>query len=247
MPEGQHTRSHVPVHDSIAEVQYLERKLEHNPNSPLAVRLASHYLKAGRVDEAKAHCDRLVSLYPVYPTAHLILGKCFLAIDRYAEAKIAFRQVLAILPDCLTAQLFLKELVRLAPDELDRQSPIVEAQGSSRHVQKPAESSDLKTEQKAPPTDLPVFTAGFKDLELLAERLQHVERMAPDPNAMADAQPNLGELSQKAEIISETMAEIYASQGAYEEAIGIYRLLIEGKPELGEKFRARIRELREKK
>ncbi|MFQ5797646.1 MAG: tetratricopeptide repeat protein [Bacteroidota bacterium] len=271
MPEGEHTRSRISRRDSIAEIRYLEQRLEDNPNSPLSIRLASHYLKAGRTSEAKVLCERGISLYPDYPTAHLILGKCFLALDRYAEAKNAFRRVLTLLPGCLPAQLFLKQLAPLAPDALDRPTPIVEPLRSRRDeekhataatdrsagvAEKPVEGSDLETQEGAPSTESPVRPedlvgppsgTGFTDLEVLAEKLKHVKRMAPDPNAIADAQANVDERSQDVEIVSETMAEIYASQGAYDEAIRIYRLLIEKKTDHGEKFAARIRELQEKK
>ncbi|MEE9226018.1 MAG: tetratricopeptide repeat protein [Bacteroidota bacterium] len=271
MLEGKHTRSRISRRDSIAEIRYLEQRLEDNPNSPLSIRLASHYLKTGRTSEAKVLCERAILLYPDYPTAHLVLGKCLLALDRYADAKNAFRRVLTMLPGCLPAQLFLKELAPLAPDELDRPTPIVEPSGSRRGeekhataatdrsagvAEKPVEGSDLETHEGAPSTESPICPegligrasrTGFTDLEVLTEKLKHVKRMAPDPNADADAQPNVDERSQDADIVSETMAEIYASQWAYDEAIRIYRLLIEKKTHHGEKFAARIRELQEKK
>jgi tetratricopeptide (TPR) repeat protein len=46
-------------------------------------------------------------------------------------------------------------------------------------------------------------------------------------------------------IVTPTLAEIYADQGAYQEAIRTYKLLVRRKPEEREHFEQRIRELEE--
>lgn len=48
------------------------------------------------------------------------------------------------------------------------------------------------------------------------------------------------------EIVTPTLAEIYATQGAYREAIRTYSLLLDRRPEERERFEQRIRELEEK-
>jgi hypothetical protein len=47
-------------------------------------------------------------------------------------------------------------------------------------------------------------------------------------------------------IVSRTLAEIYASQGAIGEAVETYRLLLGRMPELGEELGPRLRELEER-
>lgn len=49
------------------------------------------------------------------------------------------------------------------------------------------------------------------------------------------------------EIVTPTLAEIYATQGAYREAIRMYSLLLHRRPEERERFEQRIRELEEKR
>lgn len=242
MEQEQQTHSHSLPRAFAQEVQYLEQKLKENSNSPLAVRLASHYLKAGRASEAVELCERAVSLYPDYPTAFLILGKCFLALNRYAEAKTAFRRMLSVLPDCLPAQQFLKELASLAPEESHGQKRTDDSVGLAGEEEKHARAAIGGAAR-----DIERPGAETTDLEMLAERLRHLKRTAPDPNAPAHLQPNFDGLSQPVEIVSETMAEIYVSQGAFDDAIRVYRLLIKEKPDSEERYKARIQELQEKK
>ena len=247
MSEDVHSRNHVSAREFLAEVRFLEQRLRENPASPLCVRLASHYLKVGHASEAKSLCEQAIALFPDYPTAYFILGKCLLALDHYDEAKNAFQRVLSILPDCQPAQLILRELAPPASGEPDKQPPSVDVPGARRDGEEPAESPERKTEGGVPPPDLSAPRTELTDLETLAKNLQHVKRMAPDPNATSDVNLNLDGRSQDAVIVSKTMAEIYASQGAYDKAIHIYRILIEKRPESGEEYMKRIRELQENK
>ncbi|MCB0750678.1 MAG: tetratricopeptide repeat-containing protein [Ignavibacteriae bacterium] len=56
-------------------------------------------------------------------------------------------------------------------------------------------------------------------------------------------EPKINELKKVKPIVTETLAEIYASQGNYKEALDIYEKLKIVKPELSEKFDNRIREI----
>ncbi len=58
--------------------------------------------------------------------------------------------------------------------------------------------------------------------------------------------PEKDEAEEPENIVTETLAEVYESQGAYKEAIGVYEKLMELEPENSEKYEAKISELREK-
>jgi tetratricopeptide (TPR) repeat protein len=77
----------------------LEEQLSKEPQSPLFVRLASHYLQAGRAEDALRLCDEGLSQYPFYSTAHLIKGRALLELKMLAEAKREFQVVHDLLPN----------------------------------------------------------------------------------------------------------------------------------------------------
>jgi tetratricopeptide (TPR) repeat protein len=83
-------------HQRIAS---LEQRLSREPQSPLFARLASHYLQAGRAEDALRLCDEGLSHYPFYSTAHLIKGKALLELKMMAEAKREFQVVHELLPN----------------------------------------------------------------------------------------------------------------------------------------------------
>jgi tetratricopeptide (TPR) repeat protein len=77
----------------------LEERLSKEPQSPLFARLASHYLQAGRAEDALRLCDEGLSHYPFYSTAHLIKGKALVELKMMAEAKREFQVVHELLPN----------------------------------------------------------------------------------------------------------------------------------------------------
>src|SRR5437773_9217405 len=76
-------------------------RLERYPASPLFARMASEYLDAGRVSDARVLCDAGLLKYPDYATAHLILAECHAAENRYREAVDSLRRALELNPDSL--------------------------------------------------------------------------------------------------------------------------------------------------
>ena len=162
----------------------LEKRLESNPLSSVFARLASLYLSANRLEEARNLCEKGVTHYPQYSTGHLILGQCYMRLGRFDSAREELQRTLSLQPRCDLARTLLEEAM----------------------------------------------------LRLTAEKVD--EAIIPDEQMIADTTEN--------EIITPTLAEIYAAQGAYREAIRTYSLLSRRKPEERERFELRIRELVEK-
>jgi len=80
------------------QIPSLEQRLAREPQSPLFARLASHYLQAGRAQDALRICDEGLAIYPFYSTGHLIKGKVLLELKMLAEAKREFEVVSELLP-----------------------------------------------------------------------------------------------------------------------------------------------------
>ncbi len=193
-------------------VESLEKRLASNSASPFFALLASLYLDTNRLEEARDLCERGKAHYPEYATARLVLGRCYLRLRKFSDARRELEQTLALQPRCEVASTLLREaetgekvlLVNEKTDPLKKEPAVQIAEDESRE--------DIGCSD-------PVVETGE---EIASENLD-------------------------GEIATPTLAEIYASQRAYREAIRTYSLLLHRKPEERERFEQRIRELEEKR
>jgi hypothetical protein len=82
------------------------------------------------------------------------------------------------------------------------------------------------------------------DLDDVTEKLQNVERIKPQENYTPTSQPPAEEQSPySSDMVTSTLAEIYASQGEYGAAIQAYEILMLSQPENVSMFENRIKEL----
>jgi tetratricopeptide (TPR) repeat protein len=187
----------VSIEGPSSLVQSLEKRLGANPFSPSFCHLASIYLDNNRSQEARALCEKGLTQYPGYATAHLVLGRCYLYLRRFGDARREFSETLSLQPRCEVARTLLRETV------------LASADGSA------IEAATVDDQTQASP-----------------RQLMYEEREAISGAAAG-------------EIVTSTLAEIYASQGAYREAIRTYTLLVARTPEERAQFERRIRELEE--
>jgi tetratricopeptide (TPR) repeat protein len=171
------------VESPVTLIESLEKRLASNPFSPAFARLASLYLDADRLEEARNLCENGIVYYPEYATAHLLLGQCYVRQRRLGEAKKEFNETPALQPRCETARRLLQ-------------------------------STTVAEERSHTPS---------------GETVHEEEQGSPLAN----------------EIVTPTLAEIYAAQGAYREAIRTYTQLADRRPEERGRFEQRIRELEE--
>ncbi|MCX7726182.1 MAG: tetratricopeptide repeat protein [Chitinispirillaceae bacterium] len=75
------------------EIKRLEGELKVKPDSLVFARLADDYRKKGNIEKAIELCTNGILKYPFYTTAKLILGKCYLEQERYAEALQTFKEI----------------------------------------------------------------------------------------------------------------------------------------------------------
>ena len=75
-------------------IQYLESRLRDNPKSLHFARLADHYLKQGRIDEAIELCLEGINHHPSYVTGNFILAKAYLAKGEREKAESEYKKVL---------------------------------------------------------------------------------------------------------------------------------------------------------
>ncbi len=203
------------------DLPQLESHLRTYPRSPLFARLAMEYLSAGKTGEALQLCLRGVDLYPSYPAAHVVLAKCYAALSRYALALSSLetaRSQVSFFP--VYDKLRNEWSSRPGPDAGKTPEPVIDAQVPALIV--PAATPMESPPEPAPPAELPA--------ELSNEELQQIQRPP-------------GSDSDEWRIVSKTLAEIFATQEEYDEAIITYRLLIQEQPAQKESYQIRIDEL----
>ncbi len=184
-------------------------------------------LREGDVHRAMTLCTEGTSAYPDYAMGHLVLGKCYEAFGRTAEALAEYRRALGTLPDNPT----LIALVRKAEEKERGEFQRFVAEQEKQFQKAPA----------PPPTppggEPPVHSD--PTIEHLTQELERRRREKPSSvSSNAEATPPPPERNHA--IVTPTTAEIFAGQQLYEEALKIYRELADAQPG---KYDARIREL----
>lgn len=216
-------------------------ELEAEASLPGFARIAAELLEAGDHAYAFKLCQEGVQRFPGYATGYLMLGKCYQAAGRRIEAILEFRRVHMMYPDNRWIQ------------ELQARVEAVEEAEFAAYLETHPRSR-VPRGQTAPdgtvsldPSEGPPSEEGAKEdsVEFLMRRLNDVRRGAP-----GEDQPLPDETEHVSgtgfQIVTPTLAEIYAAQGEYEEAVRLYRTLIAQRPAEREKYEARIRELKER-
>jgi tetratricopeptide (TPR) repeat protein len=195
-------------------IALLEDRLAANPKSPLFARLASCYLQEGQVQKAVDVCTDGLKLFPEYTTGHLVLARAFEALGRNMEALIEYRRVLRIFPDNKSV------IGQVAMIERKEQESF-----RSFAEQRLQELRKKKVQAAQKPAASP-------------ETVTKTQRRSEEDEHEDDQQITTGQ-----KIVTVTLAEIYASQGEFSEAIQVYRRLREEKPGEAVTYEKRIVEL----
>ncbi len=201
------------------DTEQIEQKLARRPFSPLFARLADAYLRDGRTEAAKELLLSGLEKYPSYPTAHLILARCFAAGRQFPEAIEHLRIAASALPEVdhlLELEVEWEEHVRRRVTIPAIASPALAEDIAEAVVTEVAEPASGVGPPEAPP--LPVIPA-------------------------ARPSPSFAGRIEDGRIVSKTLAEIYAMQGEYGEAIITYTMLKNHRPQMSAECDLRISEL----
>jgi tetratricopeptide (TPR) repeat protein len=236
--------------------------------SPWFARVASGLLEAGATKEALNVCLEGTRVFPRYATGRLMLGKCYEALGWHIEAMLEYRRVIEAFPDNRVVQelvrgveererkdfgAFSSECLARLQGTKDRMT-FEEYIGTGANVSWPLiQSGDSKIESnKTPPAvieEKPTQVEENQAAEVQAEsqepdEVKQDERPQASPETTPEVRPpDQGKTSGR--IVTATLAEIYASQGEYDEAIEAYRALIQQRPGSAGRYRHRLEELEE--
>lgn len=187
---------------------------EFNRDSPLITYKATKELEAQNYSKALDLLSSAVEKYPDHATTYFIYSLALAHDKQYEKAMENILLGHNILKNTDT-----KKYYESMVEKIKR-----EAAGISINFDETV--NDILDESFLEPEEFNTL----KDLELLDEDL-------------LDEEPPVEQHFEQNSIVTETLAEIYASQGNFEEAIEIFEKLKEIKPELTEKFDNRITEL----
>jgi tetratricopeptide (TPR) repeat protein len=80
------------------DIEFLSQKLAEEPRSPLFARLADLYLQKDQTVEALSLCKDGVALFPEYYAGYIVLGRTFLALKEYSNARSALERARLLSP-----------------------------------------------------------------------------------------------------------------------------------------------------
>jgi tetratricopeptide (TPR) repeat protein len=203
--------------------------------SPEFARHAKKFLDGGQVQQALEICLEGTAEFPWYGTGALILGQCYDALGRTVEAMLAYRRALKAVPDNPVVQALLR-----SAEEREQQAFEAYAENQARALKAKKETATFESYVSEG------NQAGGSSVEYLVRQLQGAKRITPvtSDNHSSDDQPPPPD-PPTTRIVTATLAEIYANQGQYREAIKAYRTLCEQRPEEAHRYEKRLADLEE--
>ncbi len=188
---------------------------EYNKQSPLFVRVAYGEIEKNNADRAVEILNEGLGIYPLYPAAHILLGKALMLLGKYKEALDSFKKGSELVDSHKVYEYYLHEV-----EDLKKQRVLFE---TSR---KPAFIDEGDNEEK-----------GNKKISLENE-LSTFDSMTDQKNLGSAPAPGSDS------IVSETLANIYITQGEFSEALSIFERLLKKNPQKSDYYLEKIKELK---
>jgi tetratricopeptide (TPR) repeat protein len=214
----------TPIHGSVT-----------GTTSPWFARAAADLLESGNIKEALRICVEGTRVFPRYTTGRLLLGRCYEALGSNVEAMLEYTRVLEVFPD--------NPLVRELVDHAEqREEQGFDAFAAELQARLQGRKDRLTFEEYV---GTPAAGGGEQSMEQIIQQLEGAPRRIP----VQDAPPEGAQQTpaSPARFVTATLAEIYASQGEYDEAIEAYRTLAAQRPGSAERYQKRLAELEEMK
>lgn len=190
---------------------------EYNKQSPLFVRVANSEIEKNNIEKAVEILNDGLSSYPNYPVAHILLGKALMLMGKYRESLDSFRRGSDLVNSHKVYEYYLQEV-----ENLKKQRALFE----SSHKPGFIEGTEVKE--------------GHEKKINLENELSSFDSM--DEKKKSSLSSGAGGDS----IVSETLANIYITQGEFKEAISIFERLLKKNPQKQEYYSQKINELKAK-
>ena len=238
--------------DRLQEIFFSEK----DPNGRAFVPLADAHRRLGELDRALGVLQEGLVAHPDSASGHVVAGwlyrdrgeddSAIRALERVleldAENGVALRSLAELVEDASRGLTYLERLVELEPDD-----PEVLAALESLQAEVAEASTAAGTEAVAP--EEPVVEEALAEAVPVedAAPLETAEVSAPDEVALeepvVEVEPPAEDVAEdEGEIYTQTLAELYAKQGAVDKAVEVYRKLLADDPDNG-MFLHRVAEL----
>ncbi len=219
-------------------------KVDRNFLSPLFVKVANLHYLSEEYEDCISVCRAGLSVYPNYLTAKLLLLRAFLKAEYLNEAEALFSE---IKPKVTSNQLLTKlrnNIDSLAsvsnqeklymPSEAPLRAEFSEFDRNFEIQEKLFPEFDLESILEGSIDDAPASVdPDYEDFMLAYETFHfNIRQQKGDTGSQQDVQkstaaiPAGDTLMSKVRIITETLADLYAEQGNYKEAMEAYNLLL---------------------
>jgi tetratricopeptide (TPR) repeat protein len=231
-------------------IQKFEDKIRGNPLSPEFVKLANYYLINGNTREAIDLLKSGLEFHPSYPTARLLLGKAYLAGRYFIDSRRMFEKLLSDYPDMNVARKYLDISVDMSKTDVTRKydDDIV-----PKLEFKAPEYNDYEFNYNLVPSydveDIISESLNIKAMEDSNE-FRDFKNIFESPHYFKNESTSKPSFEKKrlknkfeVKIITETLADIFAKQGNYFDAIEAYTYLLKIKPERKEALENKIGEV----
>ncbi|MFW5973086.1 MAG: tetratricopeptide repeat protein, partial [Bacteroidota bacterium] len=206
-----------------------------------SVQKAIDLLERGRAEQAIPLLEDVVAALPAYAGAYVLLARAFEAGERWMNAAHAWRSALILVPDSPVAAEGLRRALReghnLSPEAVADQETYSEVEALHRSIPAPRA-------QPGPAGEDPASEEYLDNLDRLIAQLENA-RITPDPDLDAVAPPDFEDDIE--DMVSETLARIYATQKQFDDAARVYDQLASQHPEREAHFRQKAIEMRAKR
>ena len=208
---------------------------EKDNNSPLFLRIADSYLQSNNPEIAISILEDGLKNFPDHPLAFILMGKANILLNEIEIAEFFFKKSSELLNTSKTYFYHKKEYnlpdKQLSPFDSSRGSVFIKSEKEDLMI-----IEELISDKPQPVEDRLSQIAN----ELMNRKLERTDNISFEDSNQNQYTPD------KSKLATETLANIYLSQGQNSEAIRIYELLSNRNPEKKVYYLDKIREIQSK-
>ena len=190
---------------------------EYNKKSPLFVRVANSEIEKNNIEKAVEILNDGLSLYPNYPVAHILLGKALMLMGKYKESLDSFHRGSDLVNSHKVYEYYMQEV-----ENLKKQRALFESSHRPGFIEG-AEHNEEHEKRSSLEDEISSFVS-----------MDDKKKSSVSSGGSGDS------------IVSETLANIYITQGEFKEALNIFERLLNKNPQKKEYYLQKISELKAK-
>lgn len=247
------------------QIERLEARFQSEPGGRIFASLADAYRRAGDLERARELVEGGLARHPTFVSGHVVAGCVHRDRGDEASAIAAFRRALELDPENVVALRNLAELDesagRLAQalrwygtlQALELRDPEIDERLAELRARVAEAVTEPEAREPEPEAAAELWREAAGEVALEVGRPEGEGAGAREPEAAAEPPEGVGfepaearEAAEEgvpaAQVLTQTMGELYAQQGFYDRAVAVYRVLVERDPE-NERLRRRLAEL----